>query len=127
MTIAQFRTRFPQYADVVAYPDASLDPEIQEAVALINRDAFPTADVADRATYLLAAHYVATSVRRVVAGGTLGGSGREVQSVSAGGVSVTYASSSDGASGSRGDLASTPFGERYLQLARAYRGRMVVQ
>lgn len=122
ITVASFRSRFREFADEDLYPSDALDPAIQEAVAMVNRDHF--GEFADNATLYLAAHIAAATVPRA---GSSGPTDREVESVTAGGVSVTYASG--GGSGSTAladDLDSSPYGVRYKSLCRMFGGPRAV-
>lgn len=111
VTIGAFRTRFPQFADEVAYPDALLDEVIAEAGRRISPTFF--GDRADDAHRLLTAHLLVSTVSSASATG--------IQSVTAGSASITYSSGADAS-----DLTSTGFGKQYQALIKLIGGARLV-
>lgn len=108
MLLADFRIRFPAFADLTLYPTAVLDPILQEASRCVN-DAFFRARADDAHGYL-SAHLAITTLPTAA---SLVAMASGVKNVSAGTVSVTYADAMTGEA-----LTLTPYGREYLRLVK---------
>lgn len=100
ITIQQFRTRYPQWSDSTAYPDAYLDDVIQEASRCV-ADAF-FGNKADDARLYLSAHILVMTSR---------GRGEGVAAGAAGPASVAYRSAPE-------NLDLTGYGQQFKRLVR---------
>lgn len=114
-TLAEFRTRFPEFGQVA---DAAISAVLAEAASEVG-EAWIEAD-RKPATLYLTAHLLAVGgvLNRDASGNRVAG---PVTSKSVGGVSVSYANSSSSSSGSAGSispLSATIYGQRFLQLRR---------
>ena len=114
-TVADFRTRFPEFSDVTDYPDATIQLNIDDAVLEVSTNFGTYQDVA---TLFLAAHFLAVSGDATSgAYGSVGG----IASDSVDGVSTSY---STAAVKNQNDqfLSSTIYGQRFL----AYRQKIAI-
>jgi hypothetical protein len=111
MTVADFRTRFPEFSDVATYPDAIIQQNIDDATLEVG-SAFGTFE--DVALAYLSAHFLVTSTETT--SGDYGSKGG-VASEAVDGVSVSY---SNAAVESQSDqyLISTIYGQRFLRYKR---------
>jgi hypothetical protein len=117
MTLAQFRTRYQQFADTTAYPDDLMDMVLQEASRQINDDFF--GDVADDAHGYLSAHIATNSINDGAASGAVASG---ISSVTAGSASISYASVSAAAASALSELDSTAFGKAYNRIVHRHGG-----
>jgi hypothetical protein len=115
MDAAQFRTDFPEFADVVAYPDSSVDFWIRLATKLLRPSRW--ADVLDEGIELFVAHNLALQ-RAASSGGSSGVPGMNsgvVASKTVDKLSITY-DSSVGIVPNAGHWNLTTYGTRFLWL-----------
>lgn len=100
LTVAQFRVQFPEFADIVAYPDTLVDARQQQALRRISTTYFGVQgnDAHGNLTAHLLIH---------LAPGRSGGA----QNVKAGTASVQYAMTTKA-------LEQTAYGREYLYLVR---------
>lgn len=114
ITVAEFRTRFPEFSDPAEYPDPRIQLFIDDSVEDIGSEETRWCGKYDRAQAYYVAHLISS------ADGTATGSSSAkvgpISSKSAGGVSVSYAVSSKQRSDSDDFLASTAYGIQFLNI-----------
>ena len=118
MTLTQFRSDFPEFADTSKYPDSLATLWLTVASRLINVDRW--GDLADIGQELVAAHYLTMAARdrtTAAASGIPGQLAGVVTAQSVDDISVSY----DVASVVNADAGmwnQTSYGARYFQLLR---------
>lgn len=119
VTPTSFRESFPEFMDVLAFPEPQLEFWVTLAGKMVAADRW--GDLADYGVMLWAAHNLVTSASDVMAtamGGLPGTSSMgAISSKSAGGLSFSRDVSSSSESGAGNWNAST-YGTRYIRLAR---------
>lgn len=119
VTTTSFRESFPEFTDVLAFPEPQLEFWITLAGKMVDADRW--GDLADYGMMLCAAHNLIISASDVVAaamGGIPGNAASgAVSSKSAGGLSFSRDVSGSAESGAGNWNAST-YGTRYIRLAR---------
>lgn len=115
ITLAQFRTDYPEFADVTAYPDSRVQYWLTFANTLISDDRM--GDMADYARAFSTAHNLA--VWKVTSSGSTNGAPGIAKGVlsaaSVADVSKSY-DTSIGAYANQGYFNLTVYGQRYLEL-----------
>lgn len=118
-TVGDFRTRFPEFSDPIAYPDERIQQALDDAAMLMGTDESRWCGSAkyDVAQCYLAAHLLTIGDR--TAAGDASGAVGPISSKAAGGVSVTRAVFTN-PNTSESDLwyAGTSYGQYYLVLRR---------
>ena len=110
-----FRSAFPEFADIVKYPDAQVDFWSEFADENLNVDRWE--DRLAKGKMLFVAHHLSLAVRNQAAGVISGTNTGIISSESAGGVSVSLDNQS--ASEERaGNYALTTYGLMFIKLAR---------
>jgi hypothetical protein len=113
--VAEFRTRFPEFADDTSYPDARITMFLEDAQVMhIGTGEIRWGNRYNRAQLFIAAHllYVATSTEA----GDPSGKAGAVLSKTAGSVSVTRAASAQSNSGGDDFFLTTSYGQQYIAL-----------
>jgi len=116
-TIPEFRTRFPEFADEILYPDSIVQLALDDAAMdLPNWATGNCAHKADRAHCLLAAHLLA--IQSMTAAGSYSATAGAIISKTAGGVSVTREGTKQSVAYRPEDayLMSTIYGQQYIVL-----------
>lgn len=124
ITPADFRARFPEFNDLIAYPDAFIQIFIDDTECEMDEAAWGC--FFEKGQAYLVAHYIAIS-ELTSGGGTGSGSGfgslthSRVMSETEGDTSVTYGAgtSTNGAFAGAGKdelIASTLYGQQYIEL-----------
>ena len=115
LTVADFRIRFPEFSDNIAYPDARIQLFIDDATDDIDEAKFRP-NIAKRLLSYLSAHYLELASNSELGDSSSSG---PLSSHSEGEVSTSYA-----VNAADGDLAayygSTIYGQKYLTLLRTY-------
>lgn len=114
ITVAIFRTRFPEFSDDAEYPDARIQLFIDDSVEDIGSDESRWYGKYDRAQAYYTAHLLTVGTK-TEAGDASAVSG-SIQSKSAGGVSVTRSVSTKTRSDNDELLASTSYGLQFLTI-----------
>jgi len=114
ITTEQFRARFPQFADSVEYPDATIEMYIGDTELTMGTDENFWNGKYDYAQYYLTAHFL-VSGEALEAGQTSANVG-PITSKSAGGVSVTRGAVAKDRSDEDDYFLSTAYGQRYIQI-----------
>lgn len=118
VTVASFRSAFPEFADATVYTDASVQMWLSASVSLLSPERW--GDLLDLGTSLFVAHNIvlgAMNARAASKGGSPGSGGGVTASKAVDKVSVSYdtgAATIEGAA----SWNLTTYGTRYLQLAR---------
>lgn len=112
ITIADFRTRFPEFADETEYPDARIQLFIDDSVEDIGSDENRWCGKYDRAQAYYVAHLLFSGTKTEA--GDTGSSVGPISSKTAGGVSVTRATVAKDRSDNDDWLSSTPYGMQFL-------------
>lgn len=118
ITVAQFRTDFPEFADVTVYPDATFTLWYGVATKLLNADRWGT--LLDIGSELYVAHQLVLEARAFAeasAGAVPGSSVGPINSKSVDKVSIGY----DTSSGTESDVGHwnlTIYGTRFIRLAK---------
>jgi hypothetical protein len=114
-TVADFRTRFPEFADDTAFPDARVQMFLDDAALCIDQDRYGA--MYDLAVCYLAAHELTLATRTASAPG--GGASLAVgptSSKTAGGVSVTKAINSIDLSDGDAYYQQTQYGLKFISI-----------
>lgn len=118
VTVAQFRTDFPEFADAAVYPNTAFDLWYGVAVKLLSSDRWGT--LLDIGTELYVAHQLALEARaqaQAAAGSVPGELVGPLNSKSVDKVSMGYDTSA-GTEESAGHWNLTIYGTRFIRLAR---------
>jgi len=115
ITIADFRTRFPQFSADPPFTVDLLDAAIQEAIHRVNADCFR--DRYRDGLLYLAAHILTVTAPQGNATAS-GGSTGQIASVTAGSASVSYQTQASAVGESHASLRETSFGRLFLDLLR---------
>jgi hypothetical protein len=121
VTVASFRSTFPEFSDVSLYPDDSITFWMSVAVQMVNANRWKS--MTDTGVMLLGAHYLVFAAKDQMAaeaGGVPGEATGNVSSKSVDKVSVSYDSSAITASDAKGDLALSSYGIRFARLAKMF-------
>lgn len=114
ITIADFRTRFPEFSDNAQYPDARVQLFLDDAVAILGSDEGHWDGNYDRAQAYITGHML------VIASETEGGSSSSksgpITSTSAGGVSVNRNASQHSRSEIDDFFMTTSYGQQYITI-----------
>lgn len=110
MSIASFRIRFPDFADVVQFPDALVGEVLSEAADDLDPECFGPSKI-ERAQQYYAAHLLAFQ--------TGGARAKGASSVSAGSASISWDTA-------KMHFDATPYGQRFQFMARMCTGAQVV-
>jgi len=112
-TVAEFRTRFPEFADDTVYPDARVQLFLDDSVTLyMGTDENRWCGKYDIAQAYLAAHLL-TVATATEAGDSNSKSGT-ISSKTAGGVSLSYATVAKDRTDNDQFLSSTGYGQQFL-------------
>ena len=118
ITIADFRTRFPEFCDRTLYPDARIQLFIDDTVCWMGTDENHWCSSGQKYNYAqayLTAHLL-TKGTNSSAGDSSGAAG-PITSKTAGGVSVTRSSiDTSNMSTTDADFSSTTYGQRYMEI-----------
>jgi hypothetical protein len=120
VTVASFRSTFPEFTDTTLFPDASITFWKSVASQLVNPSRWKA--MTDTGVMLLTAHYVVFAARDA-ASAEAGGIPGESQGVISGKTvdSLSYSVDTSVVAGAaKGDLALSSYGLRYSRLARLF-------
>ncbi len=120
VTVTTFRTRFPEFSDDTAFPDARIQLFIDDAKEDFDGTKLREV-ISDRITEYLAAHYLAVGTSSEQGDASNAG---PVASKSEGELSVSYAVTAASV-GSDAYYQSTIYGQQYLTLLRTYCGSVL--
>ena len=119
ISIVDFRTRFPEFSDDTEYPDTRIQFSIGDTEIYIGTDEARWGNKYDAAQAYLSAHLLSIGTSSEASGGVGGGAGASVGPVvskSAGGVSVTRASSNKTRSDEDDFYMATTYGQRFITI-----------
>lgn len=111
LTVADFRIRFPEFADDTTYPDARIQLFLDDATTCVNETCW--GNKYEMGVCYLAAHNLWIGSQTSTTGGNASFGG-PLQSATTGPKSYTRGSFSFGTEDAQ--LASTPYGQKYLEL-----------
>lgn len=118
ITPQDIRDRFPEFDDVAAYPDARIQTWIDKGVGELSVVAW--GDQYDEGLLFFVAHFLAWSTMMTSSGGAAGSVG-PVASKSVGDVSISFASVvGPTASPTESFYSSTAYGQEYWRLVQMY-------
>jgi hypothetical protein len=120
VTVASFRTTFPEFADVELFPDATITFWMSVATQLVNPARWK--NMTDTGIMLLLAHYCVFAAREADAAAT-GAIPGESRGVISGKTvdSVSYSVDTSAVTGAaKGDLALTSYGLRFSRLQNLF-------
>lgn len=123
ITVADFRARFRQFRDTTAYPDSVIQFQIDDTACEIDEGAFGC--WFPKAQAYLVAHYITLDdLLGQADSGSDGGSAAigRISSESEGDTSVSYDFGFRGALGNDTLLATTAYGQQYLEI----RGKAII-
>ena len=118
--IAQFRKSFPEFSDIVRYPDAQIDFWSKLAIAQVNENAWRNQTLTGVSLYI--AHEITISAQNAkasAAGGAPGGQSGPVNSKTVGSVTVAYDTQAAIEKDS-GHWNLTIYGRQFIRLARIF-------
>ena len=126
ISIPDFRIRFPEFADNTEYPDVRIQMFIDDTVLYIGDDELRWGNKYDTAQAYLTAHLLSLGTGLEASGGNAPAKVGAITSKSAGGVSVTRASSSKTHSDEDEFYMSTAYGQQFIVLRnRCFVGALV--
>lgn len=117
VSVAIFRTRFPEFADRIEFPDERIQLFIDDAVLRMGTNENRWQNKYDYAQAYLVAHFLALAEQTEA--GDAGSKVGAIQSKTAGGVSVTRSSSPGTDSADSNYLLSTAYGQKYDIIRRS--------
>lgn len=112
--IATFRARFPEFSDIVEYPDARIQLFIDDSVLYLGADESRWCGKYDLAQAYLSAHLLVSGEKTEL--GDSSASVGAIQSKTAGGVSVSKAHVPKDRSDLDDFYMSTSYGQQYLNI-----------
>lgn len=117
---ADFRAAFPEFADIVRYPDAQINFWAALAEAQVNCNRWGTQTQTGQ--YLYVAHEItlaASNQKTGIIGGTPGGTSGPVNSKTVGSVTAAY-DTAQAAEKDAGYWNLTTYGKQFIRLARLF-------